>query len=153
LPQPVALSMLPRQADPVLRFFETCRAYRQHEDHTRRWLVSFMSRGSGGGGGGWPKGPCAVPNVLYRQHQDHTRRWLMSLTRLLGCGDKEWMVEGGGEFYHTRWWLVSLTRGGGYWVCVRYQRVFGSLRFCVGSHTHRESCGYRVCVRPGGGGR
>jgi multiple inositol-polyphosphate phosphatase/2,3-bisphosphoglycerate 3-phosphatase len=42
-PTPVAVSMLPRNSDPVLRFFEVCRAYRKHEDATRRWLVSGLA--------------------------------------------------------------------------------------------------------------
>lgn len=45
-PQPVAISMLPKRHDPVLRFFESCKGYRQHEDRALRWLVS------GGCGGG-----------------------------------------------------------------------------------------------------
>jgi hypothetical protein len=39
-PQPVAISMLPKRHDPVLRFFESCKGYRQHEDRALRWLVS-----------------------------------------------------------------------------------------------------------------
>lgn len=40
LPQPVAVQMLPKSADPVLRFFECCPGYREHEDRAVRWLVS-----------------------------------------------------------------------------------------------------------------
>lgn len=41
-PQPVAVNMLPKKHDPVLRFFECCHGYRQHEDRAMRWLVSCM---------------------------------------------------------------------------------------------------------------
>jgi len=37
-PQPVAISMLPKRHDAVLRFFE-CPAYLQHEDTAERWMV------------------------------------------------------------------------------------------------------------------
>jgi hypothetical protein len=37
----VAISMLPKRHDPVLRFFESCKGYRQHEDRALRWLVSL----------------------------------------------------------------------------------------------------------------
>jgi hypothetical protein len=43
-PQPVAVSMLPKRADAVLRFFE-CPAYLRHEDTVERWLVSFRGAG------------------------------------------------------------------------------------------------------------
>lgn len=39
-PQPVAISMLPKRRDPVLRFFDMCPAYDQHEKTVERWLVS-----------------------------------------------------------------------------------------------------------------
>jgi hypothetical protein len=38
----VAISMLPKRHDPVLRFFESCKGYRQHEDRALRWLVSSV---------------------------------------------------------------------------------------------------------------
>jgi hypothetical protein len=37
----VAISMLPKKHDPVLRFFESCKGYRLHEDRALRWLVSL----------------------------------------------------------------------------------------------------------------
>jgi hypothetical protein len=37
--------MLPKRHDPVLRFFESCKGYRQHEDRALRWLVSFAYSG------------------------------------------------------------------------------------------------------------
>ncbi|WIA34254.1 hypothetical protein OEZ86_012605 [Tetradesmus obliquus] len=41
-PQPVAISMLPKRHDPVLRFFESCKGYRLHEDRALRWLAPWM---------------------------------------------------------------------------------------------------------------
>lgn len=48
-PQPVAISMLPQQQDPVLRFFAMCPAYLQHEHATTRWLVSGRTVWEGSG--------------------------------------------------------------------------------------------------------
>ncbi|KAF6248610.1 histidine phosphatase superfamily [Scenedesmus sp. NREL 46B-D3] len=41
-PQPVAISMLPKRHDPVLRFFESCKGYREHEDRALRWLAPWL---------------------------------------------------------------------------------------------------------------
>jgi multiple inositol-polyphosphate phosphatase/2,3-bisphosphoglycerate 3-phosphatase len=38
----VAMSMLPKRRDAVLRFFQVCPAYLQHEDTVERWLVSCL---------------------------------------------------------------------------------------------------------------
>ncbi|KAF6254145.1 hypothetical protein COO60DRAFT_348968 [Scenedesmus sp. NREL 46B-D3] len=54
-PQPVAISMLPKRHDPVLRFFESCKGYREHEDRALRWLVSVH---------GWIS---AITVLLWRQ--------------------------------------------------------------------------------------
>ncbi|KIZ04268.1 hypothetical protein MNEG_3694 [Monoraphidium neglectum] len=41
-PQPVAMSMLPKRRDAVLRFFQVCPAYLQHEDTVERWLAPWL---------------------------------------------------------------------------------------------------------------
>jgi hypothetical protein len=41
-PQPVAVTMLPKRSDPVLRFFDMCPAYQQHEDTMERWMVGAV---------------------------------------------------------------------------------------------------------------
>ncbi|GIM03204.1 hypothetical protein Vretimale_8003 [Volvox reticuliferus] len=41
-PQAVAISMAPKNADPLLRFFEVCPAYAQHDEYTEKWISSWM---------------------------------------------------------------------------------------------------------------
>ncbi|GFH24816.1 protein kinase domain-containing protein, partial [Haematococcus lacustris] len=38
-PRSVALTMAPKKADPLLRPFEMCSAYAQHEEYVEKWLV------------------------------------------------------------------------------------------------------------------
>lgn len=42
LPQPVALSMLPKRKDAVLRFFDMCPAYVHHEETVERWMAPWL---------------------------------------------------------------------------------------------------------------
>jgi hypothetical protein len=42
--------MLPKRFDPVLRFFDMCPAYQQHEDQLERWMVGWLA---GAAGAGW----------------------------------------------------------------------------------------------------
>ncbi|KXZ41450.1 hypothetical protein GPECTOR_462g371 [Gonium pectorale] len=41
-PQAVAISMAPKDADPLLRFFDVCPAYAQHDEFTERWMSGWM---------------------------------------------------------------------------------------------------------------
>ncbi|KAG2495101.1 hypothetical protein HYH03_006711 [Edaphochlamys debaryana] len=41
-PQAVAMSMAPKDADPLLRFFDVCPAYAQHDEFTEEWMDSWM---------------------------------------------------------------------------------------------------------------
>lgn len=41
-PQPVALFMSPKHSDPLLRFFDCCPKYEQHEDFVDQWLAAWM---------------------------------------------------------------------------------------------------------------
>ncbi|GLC49087.1 hypothetical protein PLESTB_000181100 [Pleodorina starrii] len=41
-PQAVAISMAPKDADPLLRFFEVCPAYAQHDEFTEKWMGGWM---------------------------------------------------------------------------------------------------------------
>ncbi|KAG2443864.1 hypothetical protein HXX76_002207 [Chlamydomonas incerta] len=41
-PQAVAMSMAPKAADPLLRFFDVCPAYAQHDEYTEKWLGGWM---------------------------------------------------------------------------------------------------------------
>ncbi|EFJ49629.1 hypothetical protein VOLCADRAFT_104207 [Volvox carteri f. nagariensis] len=41
-PQAVAISMAPKDADPLLRFFEVCPAYAQHDEFTEKWIGPWM---------------------------------------------------------------------------------------------------------------
>lgn len=40
--QAVAMSMAPKDADPLLRFFDVCPAYAQHDEFTERWMSGWM---------------------------------------------------------------------------------------------------------------
>ncbi len=49
-PQAVAVSMAPKDADPLLRFFDCCPAYAQHDEYTEQWISGWMQvRGRGWG--------------------------------------------------------------------------------------------------------
>ncbi|PNW73688.1 hypothetical protein CHLRE_13g568600v5 [Chlamydomonas reinhardtii] len=41
-PQAVAMSMAPKAADPLLRFFDVCPAYAQHDEYTEKWMGGWM---------------------------------------------------------------------------------------------------------------
>ena len=36
------MSMAPKDADPLLRFFDVCPAYAQHDEYTEQWLSGWM---------------------------------------------------------------------------------------------------------------
>ncbi len=38
-PRAVAITMSPKRADPLLRFYDLCPAYERHEAETKQWLV------------------------------------------------------------------------------------------------------------------
>ena len=42
-PQAVALTMAPKRSDPLLRFYDTCPTYQEHEKFTKKWIESWMS--------------------------------------------------------------------------------------------------------------
>ncbi|KAJ9522949.1 hypothetical protein QJQ45_023746 [Haematococcus lacustris] len=42
-PRSVALTMAPKKADPLLRPFEMCSAYAQHEEYVEKWLGGWMA--------------------------------------------------------------------------------------------------------------
>jgi len=56
-PHSVALNMLPKRHDPILRFFDCCKAYQQHEDRALRWLVSAWPCGAALESAPAPPGP------------------------------------------------------------------------------------------------
>lgn len=39
--QPVAITMAPKTRDPLLRFFEMCPAYAQHDEYTENWMSGW----------------------------------------------------------------------------------------------------------------